>query len=119
MRSLRPVSSATSCRVTASRLLHDPFRLAVGAGGLAHSGAGPIVSVAGVEGREELCQRAIPAIFGSVGRCGGDHLPRLLILATNQRYGRMRSSFGEEFVGPVLIRTGAPFTHMGSPCPFL
>jgi hypothetical protein len=92
------------------RLPHDALRLTVGAGGLADSGARPIISVAGVESGEELCQRPIPAIFGSARRCGGDHLPCLLVLAANQCEGRMRASFGEDLVGPVLIRSGVSFT---------
>src|SRR6266496_3799121 len=53
-----------------------PIRLTVRAGGLAESGAHPIVSATGVEIGEELCQRAIPATARTVGRCRSDHLPR-------------------------------------------
>jgi hypothetical protein len=84
---------------------HDcgPIRLAFRAGGLADSGAHPIMIGTRVEGGEKLCERAIPSISRVVGRCRDDHLPRLLVLATNYRNGRMRASFGEDLVDPVLI----------------
>jgi len=80
------------------------------------------VSATGVKGGQKLCQRAIPAAFRAVGRCRGNHLPRLVVLAPNQHQGPMRASFGEELVGPVLIRSGVPFPHASgvglTPCAF-
>ena len=85
---------------------------AVPAGGLADGRARPIISATGVKGGEKLCQRAIPAFFRAVGRCRGNHLPCLVVLAPNQHQGPMRASFGEELVGLVLIRSGVPFPHV-------
>jgi hypothetical protein len=101
--------------VPCPRADHDcrPIRLALRAGGLADSGAHPIVSGAGIEGGEELCERAIPAVSRAVGRGRGDHLPRLLVLAANQRDGRVRASLGEDLVDLVLIRPDVPSTHTG------
>jgi hypothetical protein len=94
------------------------FRL----GGPADSGAHPIMSATGVEGGEKLCERAIPAVSRAVGRGRGDHLPRLLVLAANQRDGRMRASFGQDPVGLVLIRSDVSSTHVNgvgpAPCAF-
>jgi len=93
---------------------HDcgPIRLAFRAGGLADGSTHPIVSATGVEGSKKLCKRAIPAISRTIGRCRGNHLPRLLVRAANYREGRMRASFAEDLMGPVLIRSSVPFTHV-------
>jgi hypothetical protein len=60
------------------------------------------MSGTGVDGGEKLCERTIPAISRAVGRCRDDHLPRLLVLATNYREGRTRASLGEDLVDLVL-----------------
>jgi hypothetical protein len=80
------------------------------------------MSAPGIEGGKKFCQRAIPAISRTVGRRRGNQLPRLLVVAANQRDGPMRASFAEDPVGLVLIRSDMPFTHASSvdptPCSF-
>ena len=68
------------------------------------------MSGTGILGSEKLCERAIPSISRAVGRCrDDDHLPRLLVLATNC----VRASFGEDLMDPVLI----PLAISGRGCP--
>jgi len=50
-------------------------------------------------------------MFCAVGRCRGDQLPRLFVLAANQHDGRMRAGIGEDLVGPVVTRSDVFFTH--------
>jgi hypothetical protein len=70
------------------------------------------VSAAGAGGGKKLCERAIPAAFRIAGRCRGDHLPRLLVLAASHHDGRMRASFGEDLAGTVRTRSDVPLMHV-------
>src|SRR5271166_6644862 len=83
-----------------------PFQtedLGLPASRLVESGAHPVVLAARFEGGEEVWHRAVPAIARLLGRSRGDHLPRLWVLAANQRDRRTRSSLSKDRVGLLLI----------------
>ena len=75
-----------------------PFQtedLGLRASRLVERGAHPVVLAARFEGGEEVWHRAVPAIARLVGRSRGDDLPRLWVLAANQRDRRTRSSLSK------------------------
>jgi len=102
----QPHTRSAGCPIGLDQLPSERPGLAIRTGGLAYSDAHPVVSAAGVKGGEKCCQRASPATFRAAGRCRGNHLPCLVVLAPNQHEGALRASLGEEFVGAVLIRSG-------------
>src|SRR5271165_6155206 len=111
-------SRALTCRSRRRRRRASWFRLRIAgrsrgaasllaghAGGLVERGANPVVLAAGVQASEELRERAMPAITATVGGSGGDGLPQLWVVAANERDGRLRAGFGDDLVGPLLIRS--------------
>src|SRR5271165_1738235 len=83
------------------------------AGGLVERGANPVVLAAGIQASEELRERAMPAVAAAVGGPDGDGLPHLCVLAADEHDGRARTCFGEDLVGPLLIRPDVRFPLVG------
>ena len=69
---------------------------------------------AGIEDTDELCARAIPTFACTVGRSCNDHLPHLLVIATDQHEGRIRANPSEERMDRLLIRSDVRLgTYLG------
>jgi hypothetical protein len=72
------------------------------------------VLAAGIEDTDELCARAIPTFACTVGRSCNDHLPHLLVIATDQHEGHMRANPSEERMDRLLIRSDVRLgTYLG------
>jgi hypothetical protein len=82
----------------------------VRAGGLAEGGAKPVVLAARVEARKELCARAIPTFGCAVGRSCNDRMSHLVVIATDQREGRIGAGLSEDRVNGLLIRSDVRLT---------
>src|SRR5262249_16529457 len=93
--------------------------LARPAGGLVERGVNPVVLAAGVQDCEELGERAMPAMAATVGSSCCHGLPHLCVLAANARHGGAWTGFGDDCVGPRLIRTDMRFPLAGGVGPGL
>jgi hypothetical protein len=68
------------------------------------------VLAARIEASEELRPRAIPTFACAVGRSCNDRLPHLLVIATDQREGRIGAGLSEDRVNGLLIRSDVRLT---------